>query len=66
MQVKNLTYLYFKNGEEALELENLIKKNFKTSVISKEILPVGFTETLQLADINLLLNILMNFKNKET
>lgn len=64
LQLINLAYLYFNDGTNALELERLIKHNFKTKVISKELLPSGYTETLHLETISIIL-ILLNLIIKE-
>lgn len=62
VQVKNLASLYFENGEDALTVEHFVKSNFNKFKISKEILPVGFTETIRPDQINLLIYILSNLK----
>lgn len=52
---------YFENGMDAVLLETQIKNTLTCSVLKKEDLPDGYTETINSNDIELLLEIVKSF-----
>tara|TARA_R110000851_G_scaffold20753_3_gene62563 strand:- start:355 stop:1287 length:933 start_codon:yes stop_codon:yes gene_type:complete len=50
----------FVKGQQAIDLERVIKKTIKGSFVSKEILPDGYTETFSEKDLNTVYNMIYN------
>ncbi|QZI87164.1 hypothetical protein MYOV085v1_p0145 [Vibrio phage 355E48.1] len=44
--VKPLAYIFFENGEDALLLEKVLTDLYESGIVSSEVFPDGFTETI--------------------
>lgn len=64
VKIENVYELACSDGVFIKSLEDSIKKQFKTKVITKEILPVGYTETVSLEDEENLIQWLSAATNK--
>ncbi|WP_157829145.1 GIY-YIG nuclease family protein [Colwellia sp. 75C3] len=53
-------------GRDALNLENIIKGQFKTSHLSKQDMPQGFTETISPGDLEPLIKVIETFNQQLT
>lgn len=53
----------FPDGSKALELENLVKKTFNTKVVPRDEMMDGWTETLRVEDLPILLKVTKTFIN---
>lgn len=53
--------LYFTDGKIPKILEDAIKSKFKTKVVNKSVFPDGYTETLNLTDLECVINFVNNY-----
>lgn len=63
VSIENIFEFKCEDGSFIKTLENSIKKQFKTKVLTKEMLPVGYTETISLDDEENLIQLLKNATN---
>ncbi|EEZ1009351.1 hypothetical protein ABIX84_002234 [Escherichia coli] len=56
-----VTSRYFDDGNDAFELERLIKKTFPIKVVTKDYLPDGYTETVNISALNELRSIMLSY-----
>lgn len=54
-----MTYMFY-DGQQAIDLEYIIKKTIKSGFVSKEILPDGYTETFAEQELNTVYNMIYN------
>lgn len=56
--------IYFEDGKDAVLLESQIKNSFNCSVLDKDDLPDGYTETINSSDIEILMEMVNSFVQK--
>lgn len=59
-KVENLFFMYLESGYVAVEIEKDIKNNLGNNYISKEDLPVGYTETTNIDNLPKIINLIKN------
>ncbi|AFC21701.1 hypothetical protein GAP32_251 [Cronobacter phage vB_CsaM_GAP32] len=59
--IKKKPASYFEDGKDAVLLESQIKNTFNCSVLKKDDLPDGYTETVNASDIDVLMEMINSF-----